>query len=119
MAKAKLLGIKKSKDHNYLIIGDGLNSLGRIRKFLLELGVDTHEAEEFARPSKKDAKGSWETDLRRNEKEKNLIDKHFYFDGINATIDIVFGKKKIFIIMNTKTDLQKKLGEAMKRSFSF
>ncbi len=80
------------------------------RKFLLNLGFEKDEwIESFGRPFNKEIN---EYILDKEENIGKYVDVSDHFSNKDYAINIIFGKDKIFLIINTKIDKQKEISNA-------
>ena len=107
MKKIKLIGIKKSKDYNYLVFPKKQEIFSFLREFLKNFGIEGSEAEGIGRPIDKIG----EYNIKKELKIRNYSDKYVYFQTKDYDIDIVFGKNRVFMFIHTKKDMQNALSK--------
>ncbi|MDP2925790.1 MAG: hypothetical protein Q8N99_05455 [Nanoarchaeota archaeon] len=119
MNPLKILGLKKSEKHNYYELENKQEFFSGFRKLLVDLGFGEEssniEIYSFGRPPGDDG----EYILTKEEDINDYIDRHFYFENNNFRIDVVFGKKKIFLVINSDKDKQEKISEKVQKFCSF
>ncbi|MFH0936137.1 MAG: hypothetical protein V1815_00470 [Candidatus Woesearchaeota archaeon] len=119
MNPLKIFGLRKSEKHNYYEIEKNQKFFSGFRKLLVDLGFGEEssniEIYGFGRPSGDDG----EPILTKEENINDYVDKHSYFENNEFRIDLVFGKKKIFLIINSDKDKQEKISEKVQKFCSF
>jgi|SRR3989338_6528739 len=103
MKKVKLIGISKSKLQSIYTLKKSPYFFQGFTKFLSEL--DFKELDYYGFGRKIDKKYG-EPYLDRFESINKYIDLHHKFKNKDFSINVVFGRSKIFIIINTKKDKQ-------------
>lgn len=112
MVKIKLLGIYKSKKHNTYIFKKSQAIFAIVRGLLKELGFKKFEVEAFGRPLDK----KWGEPIYNKEgKIKDYTDKRYMFEEKEYHIEIVFGKDRVFLMIHTEKDRQRKLSKFLSK----
>ncbi len=110
MKKIKVFGIKKSEWKNYYIFPKKKEVFEIIRNLLRELGFEECEWEHFGRPIDKK---QGEPILNKEENIKKYIDERIGFDNEEYSIEVIFGKDKVFLIIHTETNKQQKISKIL------
>ncbi len=113
----KILAISKSEKHNYFRLEKVQEFVSGFRKFLVDIGFDEHDVGVYSFGRPVDEHG--EPDENKEDDVKNYVDKRFGFDNDEYTIDVVFGKENIFVMIFTKINRQKEIVEGMSKFCSF
>lgn len=111
MKKIKVLGINK-RDYRTQVIFPKEQKFFRIfKKFLIKLGFEKSEQiQEFGIPFNEK---EYEYAYKKEENIKKNIDISHNFRNKYYSIDVVFGKNKIFVIFNYKRDKQQFISECL------
>ena len=114
MKKGKLLGIGKSELRTYYILPKKQDFFKICRQLLLDLGVKKFDSNSFARPSDKKF---GEPIFDKEENIKNYIDRYYSFtdEKEQYSIELVFGKDKVFLIIYSKTDKQQEISKIVNK----
>jgi len=117
MKPVKIHGSGKSENHSSFILSKEQQFFSEFRQFLIDLGFDKDEFDvyKFGRP----LDDQCEPIENKEDDIKNYTDKHFYFHNDQYDIDVVFGKDRIFVSINTKEDRQEEISEKLKKFVSF
>ena len=103
----KLLGMGKSDKHNCYIFPKEQALFGILREFLKWMNVWGEEVIRFGKPC--DAKG----EPLYNDPDEDIqtyVDcKETFGNEENDHIDIIFGSKKVFLLINTAKDKQQEI----------
>jgi hypothetical protein len=108
--KIKVLGINKSNWKNYYIFPKKKEVFEIIRNLLRELSFEEWEWNRFGRPIDKKY---GEPILNKEENIKKYVDEIMGFDNKEYSIEVVFGRDKVFLIIHTKTDKQQKISKIL------
>jgi len=112
MGKIKLLGTKKSEKCNYYVFAKEQKFFSIARKSLLDLEIDNYDANEFARPCDKKY---GEPIMNEEDFIQDYYDKIFTFNNKKYFITIIFGKEKVFLIINTISDKQEEVSKILNK----
>ncbi len=119
MELARISGVKKSERNNLYIIKKKQGFIPGFRKFLYDLGIGNEDSNieiySFGRPFGKD--GEPDTTKERNINE--MVDEHYLFENKEYVINLVFGNRKIFLIVKTRRDKQREVSEKMRKFCKF
>lgn len=119
MELAKILGLKRSERHNLYIIEKKQSFIPGFRKFLSDLDIGNGDSDielyGFGRPFGKDG----EPDTTKERGINEIVDEHYFFGNKEYVIDLVFGNRKIFLIIKTGRDKQKKISEKIQKFCKF
>ena len=105
--------MRKSEHHNSFIFTKKQIMFSVIRELLKELGFESIW-DDFGRPynfKKHDYEYDKEDDIKNN----IYIDSEFVFSNKEYYMQIVFGKRKMFIMINTKKNRQQKIASFFKK----
>jgi hypothetical protein len=112
MTKIKLLGSGKSEKHIHYTFPKKQAVFGIVRELLKELGEPYYEWNAFGRP--RDKKW-WESIYSEEEDVEGYTDRSFAFEGKDCYIEIVFGKERVFLMVHTEKDMQKKITKILSK----
>lgn len=108
---AKILGIKKSETQTIYTFSKDWNFFEKFEKILFDLGFKSYEL-----PC------SFPSNLGINEKRQDLTKICDVYDSIsNKTYSllVIYGKDKLFLIINAKDKNMKKINEMINKTFEF
>jgi hypothetical protein len=115
MDKIKILGSKKSDNHNLFILDKKQEFFSGFRKFLVDMDFGSEDSSfdiySFGRPQDEEH----EPIIAREEKINEYIDQDFTFTHKGYTINVIFGKNKIFLIIFSKKNIQEKVAKAINK----
>ena len=112
MNKIKILGVSKEDTHSYYLIEKKQSFFQGFRKFLLDLGFENNVLiYGFGRPSDKEG----EPNESKEDNIEDYVDKQFYFGNQEYKVDVIFGKNKVFMIINSKSDKQEEISQSIQK----
>jgi hypothetical protein len=108
----KLIGSSKSENHCSFIFPKKQAFFKLIRSFLESLSFDEFEYNSIGRPLDK----KWgEPEFDKEEDVKYYIDERTTIGNEEYFIEIIYGKEKIFVSIQTLTDKQEIISKAMSK----
>ena len=119
MNPIKIFGLRKTEKHSNYELEKRQEFFSGFRKLLVDLdfGDESSNIEiyGFGRPSGDDG----EPILTKEDDIAKYIDRHYYFENDSFRVDVIFGKEKIFLIINSDKDRQEKISEKVQKFCSF
>ena len=111
--KIKIVGLKKSANHNYFIANKEEAFLENFRKFLHNIGFQKSESAKLLSPL-----GDTDNNYSAEKYNSRLYeDKYFYLSSENYSIDVFFGRIKVIVSIFSKTDRQREIAGSLFRYF--
>lgn len=105
--KTKIVGMGNEEDINFIIVYKNKYFFEWLAEFMLKsFGMSNYNVigESECR------RGDW---IDKKKQIKNFTDRHEIYKNKNARVDVFYGKRKVFIMINTPLKNKKKFGEVL------
>jgi hypothetical protein len=113
----KITGVSKSEHRSLYVLAKDQAFFSGFRMFLVDLGFDHERVDISSLGRPIDEFG--EPDTSREEDISLYVDKRSFFENKEYTIDVVFGKDRIFVIIASYRDKQDQIVKSISTFCTF